>query len=777
MATRACGCGGGGAAAAATQTAGSTPAVVSLAQASGPAAGGTSVTITGANFVSGDTVMFGSTAAVSVQFVNATTLVAVTPAEAAGAVTVEVIAPGGELGSLAGGFTYAPNPPAVASMEPTSGQPAGGTPVTITGANFVSGATVMFGSTAATTVQFVNSTTLVAITPAEAAGAVTVEVKNPDGTSGSDANGYAFAVPPGVNPTAPTLPQAGYNTQADVGEPSATAMAGYTQVAIPDSGNAITNAAALQAAINAVPSGTCDTEITLPPGAKFEPASGSIDFPAKSCPAGAWIVVRSAAPDASLPAAGVRITPSALPELPVILEGQVNPSPIQVEASANNYLIEFLDLTVDTTALSGKDSSGSMIAIGDGTYGALCTVCNAGEQPTNVVVDRDLMEGSENPPIEFRRGVSLACQRCAVINSYIDQFHETGFDSQAIAGWNSTGPWLIDNNYLSAAGENFISGGAPSNMSQNTSDITFTHNYDYKPEAWDPSSSSFAGTTWEVKNLLELKSAVRVLIEGNIFQNCWTAAQSGRAIALNTTDGGVTANPWTTVRDVTIAYNWADNTQGFGEVASFTSGVMAASATQTVSVHDNLATDQGPGAGWLFLGGADDEDGLAGNTQNVLVDHNTFVLSPTNPRQPSSGMAFEGIEGAGEVPFQNWAIDNNIFEVGKYGVSNNCSVAGVSAPCFNANAWMANLVYDTSTGGSVDWCSTTSPLTLYAANAAACPVANFAAIGFSDGSGNFSQVSDYELSAGSPGYRKGTDGADVGVNIPLLMAAIAGVAP
>jgi hypothetical protein len=64
--------------------------------------------------------------------------------------------------------------------------------VTITGTNFVSGATATLGGTAATNVVVVNSTTITATTAAHAAGAVTVTVTNPDTQSGSLTNGYTY---------------------------------------------------------------------------------------------------------------------------------------------------------------------------------------------------------------------------------------------------------------------------------------------------------------------------------------------------------------------------------------------------------------------------------------------------------------------------------------------------------------------------------------------------------------------------------------------------------
>jgi hypothetical protein len=81
--------------------------------------------------------------------------------------------------------------PTVTNVSPNSGSTKGGTPVTITGTNFASGATVTFGGTAATNVVVVNSTKITATTPAHAAGAVTVTV-TVNGQSGSLVNGFTY---------------------------------------------------------------------------------------------------------------------------------------------------------------------------------------------------------------------------------------------------------------------------------------------------------------------------------------------------------------------------------------------------------------------------------------------------------------------------------------------------------------------------------------------------------------------------------------------------------
>ena len=179
------------------------PTVTSVSPNSGPAGGGTAVTITGTNFATGATVTFGSAAATNVVVVNSTTITATTPAGSLGAVTVTVTNPGGLNGSLSNGFTYV-GTPTVTSVSPTSGTISGGTAVTITGTNFATGATVTFGGTAATNVVVVSSTSITATTPAHAAGAVTVTVTNPGGLNGSLTNGFTYVNSPTVTSVSPT---------------------------------------------------------------------------------------------------------------------------------------------------------------------------------------------------------------------------------------------------------------------------------------------------------------------------------------------------------------------------------------------------------------------------------------------------------------------------------------------------------------------------------------------------------------------------------------------
>src|SRR5208337_3589454 len=94
---------------------------------------------------------------------------------------------------------------ALSGISPASGPTAGGTAGTLTGTGFLAGATVTFGSAAATAVAVVSSTQITATTPAGSAGAVNVVVTNPNGLSGTLTSGFTFQAPSKSNGTGSTL--------------------------------------------------------------------------------------------------------------------------------------------------------------------------------------------------------------------------------------------------------------------------------------------------------------------------------------------------------------------------------------------------------------------------------------------------------------------------------------------------------------------------------------------------------------------------------------------
>jgi hypothetical protein len=170
------------------------PTLGGVSPGSGRASGGTQVSLTGANFVSGATVTFDGVPATSVTFVGATSLLATSPAHAAGAVEVRVTHPNGQSSALANAFTYVP-PPTLTAVTPAFGPEDAQTQVTLTGADFISGATVRVAGALATDVIFVDANTLRATVPAQPAQLADVSVENPDGQSDITPGAFTYVAP------------------------------------------------------------------------------------------------------------------------------------------------------------------------------------------------------------------------------------------------------------------------------------------------------------------------------------------------------------------------------------------------------------------------------------------------------------------------------------------------------------------------------------------------------------------------------------------------------
>jgi hypothetical protein len=94
-------------------------------------------------------------------------------------------------GSTGASYTITSPSPSVSSVAPTSGSTSGGTVVTLTGSNFVNGATVSFGGVAGTAVSVKSATSLVATSPSHAAGVVDVVV-NQSGQSAAKAGAFTY---------------------------------------------------------------------------------------------------------------------------------------------------------------------------------------------------------------------------------------------------------------------------------------------------------------------------------------------------------------------------------------------------------------------------------------------------------------------------------------------------------------------------------------------------------------------------------------------------------
>jgi len=155
------------------------PTVTSINPTTGPANGGTAVTITGTGFATGpgaSAATFGATPATALNCASSTSCTATSPI-GTGTVDITVTVAGMTSATTAADqFTYTGGPPTVTSVNPATGPAAGGTVVTITGTRFSTnpGATaVTFGGWPATAVSCASTTSCSATSPA---GSGTIDV-------------------------------------------------------------------------------------------------------------------------------------------------------------------------------------------------------------------------------------------------------------------------------------------------------------------------------------------------------------------------------------------------------------------------------------------------------------------------------------------------------------------------------------------------------------------------------------------------------------------------
>jgi hypothetical protein len=174
------------------------PTVTGVSPSSGPATGGTVVTIAGTNFTGTSQVDFGGVLATSFKVNSNSSITATAPAETAGVVDVTVYNAGASAAGPADkfAFTAVSAAPTVTYLYPHIGPTTGGTTVTILGTNFTSASAVTFGTLLATSFKVVSATTITAVAPPEAASVVDVTVKTPAGTSAVvTADHYTYQVP------------------------------------------------------------------------------------------------------------------------------------------------------------------------------------------------------------------------------------------------------------------------------------------------------------------------------------------------------------------------------------------------------------------------------------------------------------------------------------------------------------------------------------------------------------------------------------------------------
>jgi hypothetical protein len=446
----------------------------------------------------------------------------------------------------------------------------------------------------------------------------------------------------------------------------------------------------LQTVLNAAKPGD---EIVLQAGAKFV---GQFELPVKV--AGPVIVVRSSA---SLP--NRRIRPDDAHLMPTLVSSNVQSALSGIGTS--NWKLDGIRFEPN---VAGQDN--------------LITLFNA----TNITIDRMLFVAPED--IGQRRGIAGNGRNITLTRSHIaGVWAQTLQDSQAFCAWDGAGPYTITHNYLEAASENVMFGGANSTSADRIpSDILVEGNHMAKRLEWK-------GRTRAVKNLFELKSARRVVIRGNLFENNWTDAQSGWAILFTTRndEGGA---PWSRIEDVLFEKNIVRETQNGINILGIDSFQQSGRTTR-VTIRNNLIITTGTG---MIIGS---------EIGTLVVEHNTFrnggaVLFAYN------GGVWPAIEALPKFRDAKFAVADLIFR-------NNLAHHYI----LGDTVGFGKIMLDTY---ATKWIFTSNVIAnLQNSGASAYPVGNY-----------FPSLADYEAQfkadgslTGTSMYRRlGTDGLDLGAN-------------
>lgn len=504
-----------------------------------------------------------------------------------------------------------------------------------------------------------------------------------------------------------------------VSTPGSAALPSHLDTSMPSTSGTVTTVAAgadLQAKLDAAQPGDV---LELAAGATF---TGNYVLRAKGA-SSSWIIIRPAQSTTQLPAEGTRMSPQTAASLSLPRIAAPNSEPaLRTEPGANHYRIIGLEITAAPSAT---------VSYGLVNFGLNET--DPSVVPHDLVLDRTYIHGSSTLPL--RRCVLLNSGASAVIDSYLSDCHDTGADAQAIAGWAGPGPFKILNNYLEGSGENVMFGGAdPSISGLIPSDIEILQNHIVKPLSW-------RGGSWLIKNLIELKNAQRVLIEGNVLENSWSNGQNGTAIVMKSDNQNNTA-PWCMVADVTVRLNRIRNAaNGFALAAA--PDAYPAQPARRITISDNVIQDintlvaQDGGVGFT----------VSGNLADLTIAHNT-VLNPNR--------AFIWAGSAGDrIP--RLVIRDNISGGGAYGV--------VGDGALGLNAMTTYFPDGTLTGNVIIMADPGTPY----------PAGNFfphqtSDVGFSDFAGG-----DYSLGTLSPFKAKASDGTDPGANFLAMQTKTTGV--
>jgi len=279
---------------------------------------------------------------------------------------------------------------------------------------------------------------------------------------------------------------------------------------------------------------------------------------------------------------------------------------------------------------------------------------------------------------------------------------------------------------------------------------------------WSCASGVFAASSvyrqygYAVKNLFELKSAINIIIRGNVFENNWIDGQDGLAVLIIAVGDGYNTAGWARGENIRFERNIVRNSAQGVRISSSNS-VLLLRRNNQISMTDNLIYKIGntdypsinsTSARPLSFGGPCDD---------CAIDHNTIVSGVTG----GQGIYFD------TAPFVRPRLSNSILYANLYGMIGDGGLP--ISHYWGGDGNVLNTVMVDNLGGY----GAPSSFGSYAVNGkyitAATPLFT--------GSGNYRLLptSPYSASCTTGCDFSATDGKDLGADIDAVEAATDGV--
>jgi hypothetical protein len=412
---------------------------------------------------------------------------------------------------------------------------------------------------------------------------------------------------------------------------------------------------------------------------------------------------------------------AAAPDSPGDIRAGVNPKGITVRRNHLTKQLAWLNPIINAPSNVNATPSTASGSLAAGTYAYTVVSLNT---------------GGYQGQTEFSNSQTVSCTLAATGKCTISWIEPTNHSHTRVYGRDSSG---VTQYWQVAAG---------------------TATFDDTGAAGTAATSVPKGSYWQIKNLLEIKSAQSVQVDSNVFEYQWSGSDQGGAIWIKSNNQSNTAEfNWS--KDIVIEKNIFRHVDGClvvsGQEPNSGSHADDPQVLTNFTFRNNLCYDSG--AAWALAKGGTVTSTYAVQLNNssatTIIDHNTFAHNARGFVYVASG-THTGLR-----------VTNNLGLKNSFGIFCDTVGEGAAAGCVRAPSW-------TVTANAIAGISTS----LYPAGNFGPSVSAWQAEFTNytqDGSSNANGAADYHLLSTSTYHNLGTDGKDLGADISVVLTATSGV--